>query len=236
MLPKKDRACQSKLGLLVRSYRRALGITQEELAWRADMHRTYVADIERGGRNITLRSLISLAAALEVPVECLFASASNPVMSGEILLVEDDPADTALVLRAFKRACVHNPVSAVRDGQEAVDYVFRTGVHAKREPAGWPQLILLDLNLPKLSGLEVLRRIKDDARTRSIPVVVLSASRYDRDIIECSRLGAEHYIIKPFSFESLCRITPRLSLGWALTSPALRNHVSAEAEANDAVP
>ncbi len=230
---KKDRADQSKLGLLVRAYRQKLGLTQEELAWRANMHRTYLADIERGGRNITLRSMLNLASALQVPIEWLFTKVQVQGDFREVLLIEDDPADVDLILRAFKRANFHNPIKVARDGPEAIDYVFCTGPYASRKPES-PQLILLDLNLPKLSGLEVLKRIKANEHTRSIPVIVLSASRHDRDIIECSRLGAANYIIKPFSFDSLCRVTPNLNLSWALTNPSGRPEVRAKRDAKTA--
>lgn len=215
-VPKKERTDQFKLGLLVRSYRQQLGITQEELAWRANLHRTYIANVERGGRNITLRSILSLASALQIPVEWLFAEEAAGRVR-EVLLVEDDPADVDLILRAFRKACVHNPISVARDGQEAIDRLLGGDEFPKQKRMGSPQLILLDLNLPKLSGLEVLKKIKADERTRAIPVIVLSASRHDRDVIECGRLGAQNYIIKPFTFESLCSVTPALRLSWSLT-------------------
>jgi len=221
---------QAKLGATVRLWRNRLGITQEELAWRSDLHRTYIADIERGGRNITLRSIEQLALALEISVQSLLATAeagergvepkkvrtgSGKAM-GEVLLVEDDAADEDLTLRAFKRAKFANPVRVVRDGAEALDYLNGTGRFARRQPARLPQLVLLDLNLPKVSGLEVLRRIKENPLMRSVPVVVLSGSHQDENIIESGRLGAENYIIKPVSFDSFCKVASRLSLRWAL--------------------
>ncbi|MCX6955883.1 MAG: response regulator [Verrucomicrobia bacterium] len=221
---------QAKLGATVRLWRNRLGITQEELAWRSDLHRTYIADIERGGRNITLRSIEQLALALEVSVHSLLASAESEGNSaaakkgrkaaakamGEVLLVEDNAADVDLALRAFKRAKFVNPVKVVRDGAEALDYLLGTGQFGSRGPMALPQLVLLDLLLPKVSGLEVLRRMKENALTRSVPVVVLSGSHQDENIIECGRLGAENYIIKPLSFDSFCKVTTRLSLRWAL--------------------
>ncbi len=221
---------QAKLGTTVKLWRNRLGITQEELARRSELHRTYIADIERGGRNITLRSIAQLAAALQVSVEGLLAQAEGENVVGgakqggrpaakcigEVLLVEDDPADVELTLRAFKRAKFANPVRVVRDGAEALDWLFGTGRHAKRKAAPLPQLILLDLNLPKVAGLEVLRRVRADALTRSIPVVVLSGSHRDENVIESARMGAENYIIKPVSFDSFCKVASRLSLRWAL--------------------
>lgn len=210
----------------MRSHRQQLGITQEELAWRADLHRTYIADIERGGRNITLRSIASLANALQIPIERLLSHVpaaedphEEPSLIGEILLVEDSLEDAELTLRAFKQAKLMNPLRVLRDGQEAVDYLFGAGRYKKRGAAAPPQLVLLDLGLPSLSGLEVLRRIKNDPRTRDIPVVVLTASRHDDNIIECGRLGADNYIIKPVSFGEFCKVTPKFSLRWKLLHP-----------------
>ena len=223
-------ALQSQLGVTVRRLRRKLGITQEELAWRANMHRTYLADIERGGRNITLKSIGSLADALQLPIDGLLRGEDPelanrpgehaPSLVGEVLLVEDSALDAALTLRVFQRARFTNPVKVVADGEEAIHALFGVEGGSTRPPAPLPELILLDLNLPKMSGIDVLRRIKADATTKDIPVVILTASRHDRDIIECGRLGAENYIIKPVSFESLCRVTPKLSLRWALLKPA----------------
>lgn len=221
---------QTKLGATVKQWRNKLGITQEELAWRSELHRTYIADIERGGRNITLRSIAQLAAALQVSVESLLGNAeadAGPKKRGqhagsgmgEVLLVEDDPADMDLTLRAFKRAKFANPVHVVRDGAEALDYLFNTGRYAKRKAVSHTQLILLDLNLPKVSGLDVLRRVKAHEATRSIPVVVLSGSHRDENVIESARLGAVNYIIKPVSFDSFCKVASRLSLRWALLNP-----------------
>lgn len=215
---------------MVRLYRQQLGITQEELAWRADVHRSYVADIERGGRNITLRRIASLAEALQIPVECLLREHPEEVdragtrggTVAEIVLVEDDPSDAALALRAFDRARFSNPIKVIQDGAEAMDYLLGNGRAARGRRRVAPQLVLLDLNLPKISGLEVLRRIKGHPATSMIPVVMLTGSRHDRDIIECGRLGAENYIIKPLNFETLTRATPALSFRWTLVKPPAR--------------
>jgi two-component system response regulator len=107
----------------------------------------------------------------------------------------------------------------VRDGAAALNFLFGTGEYAHRERSSRPQMVLLDLNLPKVSGLEVLRRIKADPRTRSIPVVVLTASKQDRDITTSKRLGAEACIVKPVDFQNLSEVTPQLSLQWALVKP-----------------
>ncbi len=228
--PKDERSLQVRLGTAIRMHRQQLGITQEELAWRADMHRTYVADIERGGRNVTLRSVGHLANALKVSVADLLSSnygaveaptkASDADRLGEILLVEDNATDAELVVRAFKQVRMTNPVKVVRDGKEAIDYLNRTGDYLGFK-GPLPQLVLLDLNLPLIPGIEVLREIKKNKSTRQIPVVVLTVSQHDRNIIECGRLGAENYIIKPVEFENFSRITSALNLHWTLVTGQL---------------
>jgi len=146
----------------------------------------------------------------------------------DILLVEDNADDVELTLHAFKKVRFANRVQVVTDGQEALDYLFCEGAHTDRA-AGRPQVVLLDLYLPKVSGLEVLRRLKADERTRDIPVVILTISQVFSDFSECQRLGAETYIIKPLNFQRLSQVTPRLQLDWALLKsaepPAWRPHI-----------
>ncbi len=232
-LSKDDEALQTHLGTTIRKHRKQLGITQEELAWRADLHRTYIADIERGGRNVTLRSIANLAKALQVSVDSLLSTADVTGRGsggpkgkpggrglGEVLLVEDSAADVELTLRAFKLARFANPVRVMRDGAEALEYLFATGRHARKRARDLPQLVLLDLMLPGISGLEVLRRLREDERTRSLPVVILTGSRQDRNIIECARLGAANYLIKPVSFDTFCKVASRLQQRWVLLGPA----------------
>src|SRR5438874_2914360 len=163
------------LGNAIKITRSALGISQEELAARAGLHRTYVSDVERGARNPSIESVEKLANALELSMPMLFERTGHgrsPLV--EILLVEDNPRDVELTMRAFKKARLTNPVHVAQDGVEALDFLFATGRHAGRKEAPLPEVILLDLNLPKKSGLEVLRQIKADPRTRHIPVVVLT--------------------------------------------------------------
>jgi CheY-like chemotaxis protein len=210
------------LGTAIKTERSQLGISQEELANRAGLHRTYVSDVERGVRNPSIASIEKLAEALKLSVSALFERAINGRGSRdvvEILLVEDDPQDVKLTMRAFEKAQITNPLHVVRDGVEALDFLFATGSHAHRSEDGHPKVILLDLNLPKINGLEVLRRIKADQRTRHIPVIVLTVSNRDRDINECRRLGAETYIVKPVDFQNFSEVTPRLSLAWVLVKP-----------------
>jgi CheY-like chemotaxis protein len=211
-----------RFGTAVRTKRKYLGISQEELAGRAGLHRTYIADVERGARNPTLASIEKLSRALELSVSALFSQvpgAGRAAITGEavdILLVEDDAADAELTMRAFKDAHLTNRVHLVRDGAEALDFLFRKGAHASRGEHSMPDVILLDLNLPRVSGIDVLRRIKNDERTARIPVIVLTGSQSDRDIQESRRLGAEDYIVKPVNFHRFTEVTPQLQLFWLL--------------------
>ncbi len=211
---------KASFGTAVREKRAELGISQEELANRAGLHRTYISDIERGARNPSLESIAKLARALELSLPVLFARTGRPHGEGgamvEILLVEDDPRDVELTMRAFERARLSNPIHLVRDGAAALDFIFATGAHARRRVSGWPMVVLLDLNLPRVCGVEVLRRMKADARTREIPVVILTVSTRDRDIEECRSLGAANYIVKPVGFQNFSEVIPGLEMEWAL--------------------
>jgi two-component system response regulator len=131
-----------------------------------------------------------------------------------ILLVEDNPDDELLALRALKKNGVHSEVVVARDGVEALDYLFATGAHAGRDPSVMPQLILLDLKLPKIDGLEVLRRLRADERTRLLPVVILTSSREMQDLLDGYGLGANSYVRKPVNFERFVRAVEQLKLYW----------------------
>lgn len=131
-----------------------------------------------------------------------------------ILLVEDNPDDESLTLRAFRKSNILNPVVVARDGVEALDYLFCTGSHAGRDPADQPQVVLLDLKLPKLDGLEVLRRLRADPRTRLLPVVILTTSNEDHDILSSYQLGANSYIRKPVDFDQFIEAARQLGLYW----------------------
>ena len=210
------------LGNAIKQKRSALGISQEELAARAGLHRTYVSEVERGERNPSITSVEKLAHALDISITSLFERTepnSGPREAVEILLVEDNPIDVELTKSAFAKAQITNPLHVVNDGETALDFVFARGPHADRANVRPPQLILLDLNLPKKNGLEVLREMKEDGRTRNIPVIVLTISDNDSDINECRRLGAETYIVKPVSFQNFSKVTNLLSLSWVLVEP-----------------
>jgi len=131
-----------------------------------------------------------------------------------ILLVEDNPDDEALTLRAFRKNNMGNKIVVVRDGEEALDFLFRRGPYAARNPDEVPELILLDLKLPKIDGLEVLRQIRADPRTRLLPVVILTSSKEEQDLIEGYSEGANSYVRKPVDFNQFLEAVRQLGLYW----------------------
>ncbi len=133
----------------------------------------------------------------------------------DILLVEDSPADAELALRALRKGKLANHVTWVKDGEEALEFIFRTGAYAGR-PDQNPKLILLDLKLPKVDGIEVLKRIKADMRTRVIPVVMVTSSAEGRDIIESYKFGVNSYVVKPVEFEQFSETVAQAGLYWML--------------------
>lgn len=138
-----------------------------------------------------------------------------------ILLVEDNPDDVALALRALKRNHIANEVVVVSDGAEALDFLMAQGAHQERDPSHLPEVVLLDLKLPKLHGLEVLQRIRAHQPTRMLPVVVLTTSSEDRDIVESYRLGANSFIRKPVDFDQFTEAVRQLGMYWlVLNQPA----------------
>lgn len=143
----------------------------------------------------------------------------------EILLVEDNPQDLELALRALKKANFANRIQVARDGEEALEFIFCEGAFSDRKIEDVPKVIMLDLKLPKVDGLEVLQRLKEDARTRSIPVVVLTSSREQRDVVESYRLGVNSYIVKPVNFEGFASAVRDLGMYWLLLNqhPRLEN-------------
>lgn len=130
--------------------------------------------------------------------------------------MEDNPSDVELTLHSLRSSKLTNEIEVVRDGAEALDFVFCTGPYAHRLIENGPKVILLDLKLPKVDGLEVLKRIKSDPRTQMIPVVVLTSSREDRDIVESYQLGVNSYIVKPVDFEQFAEAVRQLGLYWRL--------------------
>ncbi len=134
--------------------------------------------------------------------------------SKSILLIEDNPSDIALTKRALEKARIANQLVIAEDGQEALDYLLGTGVHAGRDPTDQPMLTLLDLKLPKIPGLEVLKRLRSDARTRRIPVVILTSSNEEQDVAGSYDLGINSYIRKPVDFSQFAQAVEQLGLYW----------------------
>jgi two-component system, response regulator len=143
--------------------------------------------------------------------------AMNPI---EILLVEDNPADVELTLRALKKHNLTNNVQVVNDGAQALDYLFGTGPFAGQTHQPSPKVVFLDLKLPKVDGREVLRRMKADAKTRIIPVVVLTSSKEESDIAESYKLGVNSYVVKPLDFDKFVEAVSQLGLYWVLLNQA----------------
>jgi two-component system response regulator len=135
-----------------------------------------------------------------------------------ILLVEDNSDDEALTLRALRRQHIVNPVVVARDGVEALDWLFGEGSHAGRDTKIQPRVVLLDLSMPKLSGREVLQRIRADARTKLVPVVVLTSSKQDEDMVSSYELGANSYVRKPVDFHEFTEAIKRLGIYWLLVN------------------
>jgi len=137
-----------------------------------------------------------------------------------ILLVEDNPDDELLTMRALRKNNVLNKVVVAHDGVEALDYLFGTGGHSGRDTAVMPQLILLDLKLPKIDGLEVLKRLRADERTRLLPVVILTSSREEQDMLDGYGFGANSYVRKPVNFEQFVQAIEQLKLYWLILNEA----------------
>ena len=136
----------------------------------------------------------------------------------EILLVEDNPKDAEMTQRALRKHNLGNKVHWVKDGAEALDYVFCRGAYAGRSAARPPRLILLDIKMPKVDGIEVLRQIKSDETTRSVPVVVMTSSNEERDVVDSYRLGVNSYIVKPIEFPAFLEVVASIGLYWVVTN------------------
>jgi two-component system, response regulator len=140
----------------------------------------------------------------------------------EVLLVEDNPSDAELTMRALKKRNLANKLFHAKDGAEALDFVFAQGPFVHRRVENGPKVVLLDLKLPKVDGLEVLRRIKSDERTKKIPVVVMTSSREDKDLDTCYENGVNGYVVKPVEFEDFCRAVSELGFYWLLLNETAR--------------
>ena len=137
-----------------------------------------------------------------------------------ILLVEDNPDDEALTIRALQKNNIRNGVAIARDGAEALDFLFCSGAYAGRDPNDVPQVVLLDLKLPKVDGLEVLRRIRANERTLLLPVVILTSSKEEQDLLESYKNGANSYVRKPVNFDQFVEATRQLGLYWLILNEA----------------
>jgi two-component system response regulator len=136
------------------------------------------------------------------------------IRSRIILLVEDNPNDVKLTMHAFEQSNISNEIVVVGDGEEAIDYLFATGRHAGRDPKVMPEVILLDMKLPKIDGLGVLRRLRADERTRRLPVVILTSSKEEKDVTSCYNLGANSFVRKPVNYDQFIDAARHLGLYW----------------------
>jgi len=139
----------------------------------------------------------------------------------EILYIEDNASDIELTLRALKKHNVANSIQIIKDGEEALEYIFATGRYAERDITEKPKIILLDLKLPKVGGLEILKKLKEDEHTKIIPVVVLTSSREEKDMIKSYNYGVNSYVVKPIKFESFSEAVSSLGLYWLLINESL---------------
>ena len=146
----------------------------------------------------------------------------NDYQQVEILLIEDNPIDAELTMRSLKEANFVNKLYWVKDGQEGLDFLYRTDAYAARDDDDHPKLILLDLKMPKVNGIEVLRRIKSDERLRSIPVVVMTSSNEQSDITESYQLGANGYVVKPVEFGAFVEAISKIGMFWLMVNRGLR--------------
>ena len=147
----------------------------------------------------------------------------TPFEPVEILIVEDNPNDAELTIRALKKKNLANKIVHLKDGAEALDYIFCTGNYSDRDINNKPRAILLDLKMPKVNGLEVLERVKADKRTRSIPIIVLTSSNEDPDVKKCYDMGVNSYIVKPVGFDNFTKAVADLGFYWLLLNEAPNN-------------
>jgi two-component system, response regulator len=145
----------------------------------------------------------------------------------EVLLVEDNVHDAEMTIRALKKVNLANHLVHVKDGEEALDFIFARGPFAGRENAGFPKVIMLDIKMPKVDGIEVLRQLKAQESSRSIPIVIMTSSKEEQDIISSYKLGVNSYVVKPVDFEGFAKAVSQLGLYWLLTNqPPLQEHKS----------
>ncbi len=138
--------------------------------------------------------------------------------AAELLLVEDNASDAELIIRALKKNFIGNSIAHLKDGEEALEYIFATGKYSGRKIEDCPKVILLDLKMPKVNGLEVLKAIKSDVRTKAIPVIVMTSSKEDSDVAECYKLGVNSYVVKPVNFENFSKAASEVGFYWLLVN------------------
>ena len=146
----------------------------------------------------------------------------NSIHDVDVLLIEDNPDDAGLIMRELKKNRLGNNVIHIKDGAEALDFIFVKGKYSDRKIEDKPKVILLDLKMPKVDGLQVLRAIREDIRTRLIPVVVMTSSREERDIVESYSLGVNAYVVKPVGFEAFSKAVTELGMFWVLVNQSPR--------------
>jgi CheY-like chemotaxis protein/DNA-binding XRE family transcriptional regulator len=228
---------RADFGALIKEHRIRLGISQAALAERAHLHRTYVVDIEQGRRNLTLQNISRLADAFGLHISQLFpvrgsgdATQTTGNKPADILIVQRKRNDVELTLTAFRQARVANHVHVVRDGESALDFIFGRKRYLRRMTASPPVAVLMDLNLPGVGGLEILRHIRAAEHTRDIRVVVLSAFEKDPEAAQALRLGAAGHLVKPVSFLNFSQVTSKLDLSWMLVKSDARFAARAAAQ------
>jgi two-component system response regulator len=144
----------------------------------------------------------------------------NGINEVEILLVEDSQDDLDMTLRALRKANLSNHIQVARDGAEALEFIFCQGAHAARKIENGPKVVLLDLKLPKIDGMEVLKRVKGDPRTKMIPIVILTSSKEQKDVIESYNLGVNSYIVKPVNFDEFAETVAQVGMYWLIANQA----------------
>lgn len=214
-------------GMVVKNLRREKQLSQEELANRCRLHRTYITDIEHGTRNVSLKNISKIAHAMDVPLQDVFARVDQYSQDGvhliartqdhsgsprhpiEILLVEEDQDSIELTLQELHQRNISNKIHIMRSGEEAIKFLY-TGQPEGNTAVHIPKVLLLELELPGISGLDVLEKIRSDKRTKQIPVIAMTSSAAEIDKERCHQLGVEEYLAKPLNIDSFSAVMRRM--------------------------